>query len=46
MIRQLTQRMAGADSTGAVPLRVSPAFADVVVHRTGVVLYKTKRSRP
>ncbi len=46
MIRQLAQRMAGADSTGAVPLRVSPAFADVVVHPTGVVLYKTKRSRP
>jgi len=46
MIRQLAQRMAGADSTGAVPLRVSPAFADVVVHPTGVVLYKTRRSRP
>ena len=46
MIRQLVQRMAGADSTGAVPLRVSPAFADVVVHPTGVVLYKTRRSRP
>ncbi len=46
MIRQLAQRMARADSTGAVPLRVSPAFADVVVHPTGVVLYKTKRSRP
>jgi len=46
MIRQLAQRMARADSTGAVPLRVSPAFADIVVHPTGVVLYKTKRSRP
>ncbi|PYP33431.1 MAG: hypothetical protein DMD47_01370 [Gemmatimonadetes bacterium] len=45
MIRQLAQRMAGADSTGAVPLRVSPAFADVRVHPTGVVLYKAKRSR-
>jgi len=45
MIRQLTQRMAAADSTGAVPLRVSPAFADIVVHPTGVVLYKTKRTR-
>jgi hypothetical protein len=45
MIRQLAQRLAGADSSGAVPLRVSPTFADVAVHPTGVVLYKTKRSR-
>src|SRR5207247_5482936 len=26
MVKQLAQRVAGADSSGAVPLRVSPAF--------------------
>lgn len=44
VVRRLAQRVAGADSTGAVPLRVSPAFADVRIHPTGVVLYRVKRS--
>jgi len=44
VVRQLAQRMAGADSTGAVPLRVSPGFADVKIHPTAVVLYRVKRS--
>jgi hypothetical protein len=45
IVRQLAQRVAGADSTGAVPVRVSPTFVDVAIHPTGVVLYKTRRSR-
>lgn len=46
VVRQLAQRVAGADSTGAVPLRVSPGFADVRIHPTAVVLYRLKRSGP
>jgi len=45
LVKQLARRMAGADSTGAVPLRVSPAFTDVAIHPTGVVLYRRKRSK-
>ena len=44
--KQLAHRVAGADSTGAVPLRVSPGFADVRIHPTAVVLYRLKRSAP
>ena len=46
IVKQLARRVAGADSSGAVPLRMSPAFADVAVHPTAVVLYRAKRSRP
>lgn len=46
LVKQLAQRMAGADSSGAVPLRVSPAFVDVAIHPTGVVLYRHRRSVP
>ena len=44
-VKQLAQRVAGADSTGAVPLRVSPSFTDVAIHPTGVVLYRFKRRK-
>lgn len=43
MVTQLARRVAGADADGAVPLRVSPAFQDVAIHPTGVVLYRTRR---
>jgi len=46
LVKQLAQRVAGADSSGAVPLRVSPAFTDVAIHPTGVVLYRSTRRRP
>src|SRR5436309_10912549 len=45
VVAQLAQRIAGADSTGAVPLRVSPSFTDVAIHPTGIVLYRTKRGK-
>src|SRR5256712_6551119 len=45
LVKQLARRMAGADSTGAVPLRVSPAFTDVAIHPPGVGLYRRKRSK-
>jgi len=43
MVTMLAQRVAGADSTGAVPLRVSPVFRDVAVHPSGVILYRARR---
>jgi hypothetical protein len=43
IVKQLAQRIAGADSTGAVSLRVSPSFTDVAIHPTGVVLYRHRR---
>lgn len=46
LVKQLAQRVAGADSSGAVPLRVSPAFVDVAIHPTGVVLYRHRRRSP
>jgi hypothetical protein len=48
VVTQLAQRVAGADSTGAVPLRLPPGFSDVVdlaIHPTGVVLYRVKRRK-
>jgi hypothetical protein len=46
LVKQLSQRVAGADSSGAVPLRVSPAFVEVAIHPTGVVLYRQRRRSP
>lgn len=43
MVTQLARRVAGADANGAVALRVSPAFHDVAIHPTGVVLYRIRR---
>ena len=45
MVTRLAQRVAGADATGAVPLRVSPSFTDVAIHPTGIILYRVKRSK-
>ena len=42
MVTELARRTAGADATGAVPLRVSPAFLRVVIHPTGVILFRRK----
>ena len=42
-VAQITKQMAGASSTGAVPVKVDPAVTDVKVHITGVVLYKRGR---
>lgn len=44
MVTQLARRVAGADPDGAVALRVPPAFEDVAIHPTGVVLYRTRRT--
>lgn len=44
VVHSIAKQMAGATSEGAVPLKVDPAVSDVVVHPTGVVLYKRGRS--
>jgi hypothetical protein len=43
MVKQLARQMAGASPDGAIPLKVDPAVSDVVVHPTGVVLYRNRR---
>jgi hypothetical protein len=43
MVKQLAQRVAGAAPDGAVPLRISPAFQDLAIHPTAVILYRHRR---
>ncbi len=43
-VKQITKQMAGASTSGAVPVKVDPAVTDVKVHLTGVVLYKRRRT--
>jgi hypothetical protein len=43
-VRALARQAAGADSTGAVALRVDSAIADVAVHPAAVVLYRRRRA--
>ena len=45
VVNSIAQQMAGAGSNGAIPLKVDPAVTDVVVHPTGVVLYRTRRPK-
>lgn len=45
MVTALARRVAGADSTGAVPLQVSPAFHSIAIHPAGVILYRASRGR-
>jgi len=43
-VRALARQAAGADSTGAVGIRVDPAIADARVHPRGLVLYRRHRA--
>ena len=43
MLFPISQRAAGADSHGAIPVAIPPQVADVAVHPTGVVLYRKLR---
>lgn len=43
-VRSLARQAAGADTSGAVGLRVDSAIADVAVHANGVVLYRRRRA--
>jgi hypothetical protein len=42
-VTTIAKETAGADSAGGVAIAVDPAIADVVVHRSGVVLYRSRR---
>lgn len=42
-VRSLARQAAGADSAGAVAIRIDPAIRDVRVHPAGVVLYRRRR---
>lgn len=42
-VRALARQAAGADTSGAVALRVDSAVADVAVHSAGVVVYRRRR---
>jgi len=44
VVQSIAKQMAGATSEGAIPLKVDPAVSDVMVHPTGVVLYKRLRA--
>jgi hypothetical protein len=43
-VRSLARQAAGADSSGAVALRVDSAIADVAIHPARVVLYRRRRA--
>jgi len=43
-VTQLARQVAGADARGAVPVAVDRAIADVVIHPTGVVLFRRRRA--
>ena len=43
-VKSLARQSAGADSTGAVLIRVDPAIADARVHPSGLVLYRKHRA--
>lgn len=43
IVQSIAKQMAGATPDGAIPLKVDPAVSDVVVHLTGVVLYKRRK---
>ena len=45
-VRSIARQMAGADSTGTIPVKVDPAIARIAIHPTGVVLYRTRAEAP
>jgi hypothetical protein len=44
VVRSIARQAAGADTSGAVAIKVDPAIADVRVHPTVVVLYRRRRA--
>ena len=44
LVKQLARQTAGADSAGAVPVKVDSTIERVVIHPTGVVLYRRRRA--
>ncbi|MGH7608220.1 MAG: hypothetical protein ACREME_12875 [Gemmatimonadales bacterium] len=42
-VRSIARQMAGANAEGAIPFTVDAAIADIAIHPTGVVLYRSAR---
>lgn len=42
-VKSIARQMAGASEDGAIPLKVDPSVAEIVIHPTGVVLYRRLR---
>lgn len=42
-VKSIARQMAGASEDGAIPLKVDPSVAEIVIHATGVVLYRRLR---
>lgn len=40
-VKSIARQMAGADAEGGIPVQVDRAIARIVIHPTGVVLYRT-----
>ena len=45
-VKSIARQMAGADADGAIPMQVNRAIARVVIHPTGVVLYRSAGGAP
>ena len=43
MVRQLSQRMAGADSLGRLPVPLPREVQNIKIRPTGVIVYRTRR---
>jgi hypothetical protein len=43
-VKSIARQAAGANEDGAIPLKVDPAISRIVIHPTGVILYRTRPS--
>ena len=45
MVKSMARQAAGANEDGAIPLQVDPAISRIVIHPTGVILYRNRGPR-
>lgn len=45
-VKSIARQTAGANADGAIPLQVDPAISRIVIHPTGVILYRTRSGAP
>jgi len=45
-VKSIARQAAGANADGAIPLQVDRAISRIVIHPTGVILYRTPASAP
>jgi hypothetical protein len=45
-VKSIARQAAGANEDGAIPLKVDPAISRIVIHPTGVILYRTGSRAP